>query len=229
MNKTMDHSQWTDLPLFPMNTVLFPGMVLSLHIFEERYKLMINRCLEEDRSFGVLLIREGQEVGGSAVPYDVGTTTTIAGLNRLEDGRMDIVTIGTERFRLRSLRHDEPYLVGDAEPWPLIGANSEQAQHQVGPVRALMRQYMSLLAQAQGHKIDIEEMPDDPRTLALVAAMVLQLPLPQKQHLLGQPTVARMLWAERAIMRREQLLLAYILRTQNEQWEGGYSGYLAKN
>jgi Lon protease-like protein len=82
----MDHSQWTDLPLFPMNTVLFPGMVLSLHIFEERYKLMINRCLEEERSFGVLLIRKGQEVGGSAIPYDVGTTTTIAGLNRLTAG-----------------------------------------------------------------------------------------------------------------------------------------------
>lgn len=225
----MDHSQWTDLPLFPMNTVLFPGMVLSLHIFEERYKLMINRCLEEKRSFGVLLIREGKEAGGSAVPYDVGTTTMIAGLSRLEDGRMDIVTIGTERFRLRSLRHGQPYLVGEAEPWPITGANAEQARNQVGPVRALLRQYMSLLAQAQGHKIDIDEMPDDPRTLALAAAMILQLPLPQKQQLLGQPTVARMLWAERAIMRREQLLLAYILSTQNKQWEGGHSGYLAKN
>lgn len=229
MNRPMDHSQWTDLPLFPMNTVLFPGMVLSLHIFEERYKLMINRCLEQERSFGVLLIREGKEVGGSAVPYDVGTTTAIAGLSRLEDGRMDVVTIGTERFRLRSLRHDQPYLVGEAEPWPLTGTNSEQARNQVGPVRALLRQYMSLLAQAQGHKIDIDEMPDDPRTLALVAAMVLQLPLPQKQRLLRQPTVLHMLWAERAIMRREQLLLAHILETQTEQWEGGYSGYLAKN
>ena len=190
---------------------------------------MINRCLEQERSFGVLLIREGKEVGGSAVPYDVGTTTTIAGLSRLEDGRMDIVTIGTERFRLRSLRHDQPYLVGEAEPWPLTGASSQQAQNQVGPVRALLRQYMSLLAQAQGHQIDIDEMPDDPRTLALVAAMVLQLPLPQKQRLLRQPTVLHMLWAERAIMRREQLLLAHILKTQTEQWEGGYSGYLAKN
>lgn len=225
----MDHSQWTELPLFPMNTVLFPGMVLSLHIFEERYKLMINRCLEEERSFGVLLIREGKEVGGSAVPYEVGTTTTIAGLSRLEGGRMDIVTIGTERFRLRSLRHDQPYLVGETEPWPLTGANSEQAQNQVGPVRALLRQYMSLLAQAQGHKIDIDEMPDDPRTLALATAMILQLPLPQKQRLLDQPTVPHLLRAERAIMRREQLLLSHILRTQTKQWEGGYSGFLAKN
>lgn len=225
----MDNSQWTDLPLFPLNTVLFPGMVLSLHIFEERYKLMINHCLEGARPFGVLLIREGKEVGGFAVPYGIGTTTSIAGLSRLEDGRMDIVTIGSERFRLRSIRRDQPYLVGDAEPWPLAGANAEQAQDQVGPVRALFRQYLSLLAQAQGHRIDVEAVPDDPRTLALLVAMALQLPLPQKQRLLSQPTVSRMLWAERAIMRREQLLLGHILQTQTEQWEGGYSGYLAKN
>ena len=74
----MDRNQWSDLPLFPLNTVLFPGMVLPLHIFEERYKLMINHCLEEERPFGVLLIREGKEVGSGAVPYQVGTTTMIA-------------------------------------------------------------------------------------------------------------------------------------------------------
>ena len=115
----MERSQWTDLPLFPLNTVLFPGMVLPLHIFEERYKLMVNRCLEEELPFGVLLIREGREVGEQAVPHEVGTTTVIAGATRLDGGQLNIVTIGHERFRLRSIRYDQPYLVGDAEPWPL--------------------------------------------------------------------------------------------------------------
>ena len=225
----MDASQWTDLPLFPLNTVLFPGMVLPLHIFEERYKLMINRCIEEERPFGVLLIREGREAGGIAVPYDVGTTTVIAGVNRLDDGRMNIVTIGDERFRLRALRRDQPYLVGDAEPWPLSGAATEQAQEQVGPLRALFRQYLSQLAQAEGHKINVEEVPTEPRTLALMVAIALQLPMPMKQVLLSQPTVPRLLLVERAIMKREQLILDYIIQTQTEQWEGGYSGYLAKN
>jgi hypothetical protein len=204
-------------------------MVLPLHIFEERYKLMINHCLEEERPFGVLLIREGQEVGESAVPYRVGTTALIAGLERLDAGKMNLVTIGNERFRLRDLRHDRPFLVGDAEPWPLAGANSEQALDQVGPIRALFRQYLSMLAQAEGHKMEIEEVPTDPRTLALLVAITLQLPMHQKQRLLAQPTIPQILLWERAIMRREQLLLDHIIKTQSSQWEGGYSGYLAKN
>lgn len=220
---------WSALPLFPLHTVLFPGMVLPLHVFEERYKLMIHRCLEEEQPFGVVLIREGREVGGLAIPYLVGTTAKIAGVSQLEGGRMNIVTIGSERFRLHAVRHDQPYLVGKAEPWPLTGAGSEQAREQVGPVRALLVQYLSLLAQAQGHRIEIEEVPSDPRMLALLSAVTLQIPMPQKQGLLNQSTVPHMLRAERAIMRREQLILHYMIRTQRQQWEGGHSGYLAKN
>lgn len=225
----MEHNQWADLPLFPLNTVLFPGMVLPLHIFEERYKLMINRCLEDELPFGVLLVREGSEVGELAVPHEVGTTTMIAGVTRLDGGQMNIVTIGHERFRLRSIRYDYPYLVGDAEPWPLRGAYSREAREQVGSMRALFRQYLSLLVQAQGHRIEIEEIPDQPRQLALLIAISLQLPVAQKQHLLTQSTVAHLLLAERTIMNREQLLLDHIIRTQQDQWEGGFSGLLAKN
>jgi Lon protease-like protein len=220
---------WTDLPLFPLNTVLFPGMVLPLHIFEARYKLMINRCLEEERPFGAVLIREGKEVGSRALPHEVGTTALIAKASRLDDGKMNIITIGGERFRIQALRHDLPYLSGVAEPWPLVGATSERTRGQVEPVRALFRQYLSLLVQAEGHRIDIDEVPTDARTLALLIAIALQLPMAQKQGLLAQATVAHMLRAERAIMRREQLLLHYMIQTQTKQWEGGYSGYLAKN
>jgi Lon protease-like protein len=225
----MERSQWTNLPLFPLNTVLFPGMVLPLHIFEDRYKLMINRCLEEELPFGVLLIREGNEVGEHAVPHEVGTTTLIAGVTRLEGGQLNIVTIGHERFRLQSIRYDQPYLVGDAEPWPLRGDTGRKAKEQVGPIRALFRQYLSLLVQAQGDRIEIEEIPDQPRQLALLIAISLQLPMVQKQQLLVQPTVARLLLAERAVMNREQLLLDYVIRTQQDQWEGGFSGLLARN
>jgi len=225
----MQRDQWTELPLFPLNTVLFPGMVLPLHIFEERYKLMIERCLKEELPFGVALIREGSEVGEQAIPHEVGTTTLIAGVTRLDGGQLNIVTIGHERFRLRSLRYDQPYLVGDAEPWPLRGAASREARQQVGPIRALFRQYLSVLVQAQGHKIEIEDVPEQPRQLALLIAISLQLPMAQKQQLLVQPTVAHLLLAERAIMNREQLLLDYVIRTQQDQWEGGFSGLLARN
>ncbi len=220
---------WMELPLFPLNTVLFPGMVLPLHIFEDRYKLMVRRCLAENRSFGVVLIRQGREVGGEAVPYDVGTMAIIAGIQPLTEGRMNLVAIGYERFRLRTVHYDQPYLVGEAEPWPLTEAEGERAGELVGPMRALLRQYLSLLAQAQGHKINIEQIPTDPYTLALLIAIVLQLPPAQKQDLLHQSTVEQLLIAERHILQREQLLLDYIIRTQGQQWEGGHSGYLARN
>jgi Lon protease-like protein len=203
--------------------------VLPLHIFEERYKTMIARCLAEELPFGVVLIREGGEVGGGAIPYPVGTTAVIAGVSHLEEGRMNIIAIGGERFRLHDTHHDEPYLVGSAELWPLSGETAIQAREQVGPMRALFQQYLSLLAQAEGHKITIEEIPNEPRALALTIAIALQLPLPQKQSLLDQATVAQMLLAERLILRREQLLLDYIIRTQAGQWEGGASGFLARN
>jgi Lon protease-like protein len=220
---------WEDLPLFPLNTVLFPGMLLPLHIFEERYKLMINRCIEEEQPFGVVLLREGKEVGDLAVTYEVGTTAVIQGVSRLDDGRMNIVTVGKDRFRLRSVHRDLPYLAGEAEPWPLRDAVSEEAWQEAEPMRADLRRYLRLLSQAQGHKIEIEEIPDDPSTLALLVAVVLQVPIPQKQWLLGQPTVPHIFAAERALLQREELILDYIIETQEGQWEGGFSGYLAQN
>ena len=180
----MDADNYSDMPLFPLNTVLFPGMVLPLHIFEERYKLMIGRCLEEKRPFGVLLIRSGAEVGGGAVPHEVGTTAIIAGVQREDDGQMHIVSIGGERFRLRSLRHDLPYLAGDVEPWPMRGGASREARRGVEPTQALLRLYLRLLEQAQGHEIKIDEVPDDPRGLALLVAITLQIPKIQIMALL---------------------------------------------
>src|SRR4051812_43493059 len=101
-----------ELPLFPLNTVLFPGMPLPLHIFESRYREMITVCSRDERPFGVVLIREGQEVGEPAEPFTVGTMARIVGVDRLPDGRMNIVTVGTQRFRLLNHSADkQSYIV----------------------------------------------------------------------------------------------------------------------
>src|SRR5438046_1437349 len=92
------------LPLFPLNTVLFPGMPLRLHIFEERYRLMIGECVERKQPFGVVLIKAGREVGEPAEPRGVGTTALIAAMSRMDDGRMNLVAVGQERFRIDELR-----------------------------------------------------------------------------------------------------------------------------
>ncbi len=220
---------WLDLPLFPLNTVLFPGMILPLHIFEERYKLMIGRCLEQERAFGVVLIREGKEVGGGAVPYDVGTTAVIAGASKLDDGGYNLVTVGSERFRLHRVRDEQSYLVGQAQPWPLAGGRPEELERRLPLVRALFDRYLGLLVRAQGHRIDIADIPDEPRAFALLVAVAIQVPMPQKQHLLSRPSISDLLRAEHLMLRREELLLDYMGRTQAEQWEGGHSGWLAVN
>jgi hypothetical protein len=99
----------------------------------------------------------------------------------------------------------------------------------VTPIQALLGQYLDLRKKAQGDEVELEEMPSDPQSLALLAAITLQVSLPQKQRLLDQPHVANLLRAERSILQREALLLEYIIQTQEQQWEGGHSGYLAKN
>lgn len=103
----------TELPLFPLNSVvLFPGVKLPLHIFEERYKAMIGACSQHDAPFGVLLIKEGQEVGDPAHPFQIGTTARITEVEKLEDGRMNISTLGERRFEVVEIIQQVPHLVG---------------------------------------------------------------------------------------------------------------------
>ena len=100
-----------EIPLFPLNTVLFPGGPLPLRVFESRYLDMISRCMKDDIPFGVLLIKDGNEAG-PATTYDVGTLATITDWYQGSDGLLGITAIGTERFRLLAAdrQHDGLYL-----------------------------------------------------------------------------------------------------------------------
>src|ERR1022692_2801611 len=107
------------LPLFPLGTVLYPGLVLPLHIFEDRYRQLVRDLLDgqEPRRFGVIAIREGREtgIGGVSALHEVGCTATVREIEEADDGRYDIVTVGTDRFRLHDLDDSRPYLVGEVE------------------------------------------------------------------------------------------------------------------
>ena len=159
-----------ELPLFPLHSVLLPGVALPLHVFEERYRAMVGRCVERGEPFGVVLIRSGREVGGIMPRLArVGTTAQIRQASRYADGRMDIVTVGGSRFRLEDLHEThQPYLVGTValldEP---LGDDEEAAElaHRVG--RRFLR-YLELLqpalASGDGPEIEVEievEAPDD--------------------------------------------------------------------
>lgn len=98
------------LPLFPLHTVLFPGATTPLHIFEARYREMIGRCLEHDDPFGVVLILEGEEIGGPAIPRRIGTEAAIIACQKYRDGRYDLVAEGRRRFEILTIDRGRSYL-----------------------------------------------------------------------------------------------------------------------
>jgi Lon protease-like protein len=109
-----------EIPLFPLNTVLFPGGPLPLRVFESRYLDMISRCMKHDSPFGVLLIRDGQEVG-PATTHTVGTLAMVSDWYQGSDGLLGITAVGTERFRLLSAEREHDGLnVGNVELLPAL-------------------------------------------------------------------------------------------------------------
>ncbi len=97
------------LPMFPLGTVLFPHAVLPLHIFEERYRALVETCLRGDGRFGVVLIERGYEVGGGDARFGVGTIARIVEAARTPDGRYLLATVGTDRLRIQKWLDDDPF------------------------------------------------------------------------------------------------------------------------
>jgi len=208
-----------DLPLFPLNAVLFPSTPISLHIFEPRYKLMVERCLQDGQPFGVVLIRQGVEAFGPlAEPYPVGCTAQITQVENLGDGDMDIVAIGIERFQIAKLAHDKPYLVGRVRWFPLRREDPLSLTQAGQRLRPWVERYLSILIQAsENAEFDLSRLPDDPVALAYLAAAVVQIPLDQKQELLATDRAITFLTRIGAIYRREVVLLRAILERDADE------------
>jgi Lon protease-like protein len=203
-----------ELPLFPLNTVLFPGMPLPLHIFEPRYKMMINECAREQKPFGVVLIKSGAEVGAPAEPHDIGTTARITSVQRIAEGRMNIETIGQDRFRILDSIHDKPYPSAIVENYPMNDNDSINAGLAANRLRPLVTRYMTLLAKAASTTFDKQRLPNDPLALAYLAAIVVQVPFTVKQNLLCMPSTTLLLQEENTLYRSETALLnAMLTRT----------------
>jgi Lon protease-like protein len=196
-----------NLPLFPLNTVLFPGMSLPLHIFEPRYRAMIAACLASQQPFGVVLIRSGPEVGGPAQPHAVGTTARILAHERLPDGRLNITTLGHERFRIQATRDDADLLVAEADLLPHPAAAPVADAPLALGLGPLLQRYLSLLQQAAETTFHAPALPPSPLALAYTAAILLQVPPADKQVLLETPILADLLRQEQALFRRELSLL----------------------
>ena len=200
-----------DLPLFPLHTVLFPGMSLPLHIFEPRYRTMIADCLDSQQPFGVVLIRSGSEVGGPAEPHTVGTTARILAHERLSDGRLNINTLGHERFRIQSLHGEGELLIAGADILPHPAADPATDTPLARALAPLLQSYLRLLQEAAEATFQSPPLPPSPLALAYTAAILVQAPPADKQELLEFATLAELLRRERIIFRRELGLLRAML------------------
>ena len=217
------------LPLFPLSTVLFPQMLLPLHIFEPRYRLLVRRSLDREQPFGIVLIRSGVEGSGAAEPHLVGTSARIVGHSPLPDGRSYIVIRGERRFAIESFisahperqaapdaaqRSTEPYLVGRVRYLEDDGA--ADAADLAARAADAYTEYLMAIAAASGEPRSevprLEATGDStPHDVAYRVAAGLAIAADERQRLLEAPSARERLRAELRLLERENSLLRELL------------------
>lgn len=190
-----------EVPLFPINTVLFPRMPLPLHVFEERFRKLIQRCSEAKEPFGVVLAAD--PVKGGEETARVGTLARIHALQRLEDGRMNVLAVGDARFAvLRRRQTDDDYEIAVVEPVYDLPASPRTIQPLVNEVKRLFTAYFEALVSNAGIEVPEYELPSDPSELSFVVASVVQLPLVRRQHFLELTSTPERLQQEIVYLQR---------------------------
>ena len=189
--------------MFPLNTVLFPGAKLQLHVFEPRYKQMIAECLDEGEAFGVCLIREGNEAGDPDVdPHEIGTTAEIASVMPLPFGRYYVSAVGKKRFRIGAIVSREPYLLCDVEYIDDDATSgSDEIETLVDRLRRSFDEYVHLLAACSGHDFTLE-LPEELVEASYVIGNALQVADLIKQRLLETTDTEQRLRVELEFLRR---------------------------
>ena len=201
-----------DLPLFPLDVVLVPEMSLPLHIFEPRYREMVANCLATDSRFGVLL--EPSRHGGAempAAPVEVGTVAEIMETSRLNDGRMNIVAEGRQRFRVRERRFDRSYLHAEVEILEEPVGDEQSAPQLAAYCSYSIRQYIQLLLKQIDQEPLEVELPTTPVDLSYRLASIIQQLQPSSlaslQTVLEAETAEVRLQLELSIIQREYAIL----------------------
>ncbi len=200
-----------ELPLFPLNVVLFPGTVSPLHVFEMRYRQMIMDCQREERPFGIVLARpESQHLNEK--PYSVGTMVDISNLTRLDDGRYTFMAIGIKRFRIVSEHRERPYLSGLVEPFEDVAEPENELFTLTRRAYSLFSAYLGMLLEASDGDSEVDaSLPEVPEDLSHFIAYFLDIQEEQKQHFLELTSTRQRLQEEIAILRREVPFMRQII------------------
>lgn len=199
-----------ELPLFPLSSVLFPGTVMPLHIFEPRYRQMIVDCQREEMPFGFVMARE-ESKHLLEIPYSIGTIAEIRNLERLEDGRYTLMAVGTKRFRILSQHRQKSYLSGIVE---VMEEEQESAQELAPPTKQageLFETYLNMLLEVANERDVQANLPEVPDELSYFIAYFLDIEEEKKQHFLEMNSTKQRLEEEVAILRREVPFMRQIL------------------
>lgn len=190
------------LPLFPLNTVLFPNASLPIEVIEGRYSLMIEQCLAGDSRFGMVLIRLGARVGEPMVPYSTGTVARIIQVSRVAGGRMFVSVTGQERFHIETIAQYHPYMTARVQ---LLKDNEDECAPSAASqaVRCAVARYVSLALGLRGGWTRQPRVPSDPRILSYYVAALLQVKAQEKQALLEEPSASGRLERELSLLGRE--------------------------
>jgi uncharacterized protein len=193
-----------EIALFPLNTVLFPGMILPLRIFEERYKAMLKMCIAEAKPFGVILLKSGRAEGPLTDDiYSIGTTAQITQVNALADDTYNILTLGVNRFRLLKIYQTHPYITAMVEDYPHANGNSPEAIKGSMRLLRLIEKYLEIFRKIGKLPFRIDQVPHDPITLAFLTAIMLPVSNEDKQLLLSVVDIPDLLHEEHRLMRYE--------------------------
>jgi Lon protease-like protein len=173
--------------MFPLGTVLLPGAVLPLHVFEPRYRALTARCLDSGEEFGVTMIERGHEVGGGDVRSGIGCMAGIVDHEQFPDGRLALSCIGTGRIRVRRWLDDAPYPRAEVEPWPDPPPDDAAVEMMPGLELALRE----LLGQAKRRGLVVAspdaEMSHEPVAFSHEAATLIPVGSFDRQRLLEAP------------------------------------------
>lgn len=180
-------------------------MPMSLHVFEERYQEMMRDSLDSGTSFGVVAIRDGKEVGGEAVPRGVGTLARIVHVERLPDGRINLLITGASRFRVGRRVDGKAYARAEVE---YLEEESEGVPDRlVASLQTTFNSYLRALRQVTRGYTDLPELPSEPEALSYLVATTLETSIDARQQLLESAGTRDRIELELKILRREGDLL----------------------
>jgi Lon protease-like protein len=174
-----------EIPLFPLpDLVLFPQHLVPLHIFEERYKLMINRCIDQKAVFGLVLLERDADQESENTIHRVGVAARVVQVERLEDGRMNILCKGESRFRIQQFTASTPYWTGIVEFFEDHPEADVALAEACEEVSRLYQQAMELTSRLKGAEIPELDFPASPEALSFMVGYILDLDSERKQELL---------------------------------------------